>query len=149
MTRQAIKNALKDVLDKVLDKAVGRAGGVPGVVAMITDRECNIYEGAAGVRELGKETPMTTDTVFALFSTTKAITGTVLMQLVEEGKVSLDDPVKKYVSEIAEIKVLEGFDADGQPKAISPHRSKIKLPRNERQLLSISANIRVLHTVSA
>lgn len=77
MTRQAIKNALKDVLDKVLDKAVGRAGGVPGVVAMITDREGNIYEGAAGVRELGKETPMTTDTVFALFSTTKAITGTV------------------------------------------------------------------------
>jgi methyl acetate hydrolase len=98
-----------------LENAVGRAGGVPGVVAMVTDREGNIYEGAVGVRELGKETPMTTDTVFALFSTTKAITGTALMQLVEEGKVKLDDPVKKYVPEIAEIKVLEGFDADGQP----------------------------------
>jgi methyl acetate hydrolase len=82
---------------------------------MVTDRDGNIYEGAVGVRELGKETPMTTDTVFALFSTTKAITGTALMQLVEEGKVKLDDPVKKYVPEIAEIKVLEGFDADGQP----------------------------------
>jgi methyl acetate hydrolase len=119
MARQAIKDALKDVLketlDKVLENAVRRAGGVPGVVAMITDREGNIYEGAAGVRDLGKGTPMTTDTVFALFSTTKAITGTALMQLVQEGKVSLDDPVKKYVPEIAEIKVLEGFDADGQP----------------------------------
>lgn len=120
MTRQTVKDALKDTLDEVLDNAVGRAGGVPGVVAMITDREGNIYEGAAGVRELGKETPMTTDTVFVLFSTTKAITGTALMQLVEEGKVRLDDPVKKYVPEIAEIKVLEGFDADGQPKLREP-----------------------------
>jgi methyl acetate hydrolase len=119
MTGQAIKDNLKGVLkntlDEVLKNAVGRAGGVPGVVAMLTDREGNIYEGAAGVRELGKESPMTTDTVFALFSTTKAITGTALMQLVEEGKVRLDDPVKQYVPEISEIKVLEGFDSDGQP----------------------------------
>ncbi|RZI50452.1 class A beta-lactamase-related serine hydrolase [Aeribacillus pallidus] len=116
MTRQAVKDALKETLDKVLDTAVGRAGGAPGVVAMVTDRDGNIYEGAAGVRDLGKKTPMTTDTVFALFSTTKAITGTALMKLVEEGKVSLDDPVKKYVPEIAEIPVLEGFDKNGQPK---------------------------------
>ncbi|MEK5271918.1 serine hydrolase domain-containing protein [Aeribacillus sp. FSL K6-8394] len=116
MTRQAVKDAFKETLDKVLDTAVGRAGGAPGVVAMVTDRDGNIYEGAAGVRDLGKKTPMTTDTVFALFSTTKAITGTALMKLVEEGKVSLDDPVKKYVPEIAEIPVLEGFDKNGQPK---------------------------------
>ncbi|RDE33876.1 class A beta-lactamase-related serine hydrolase [Parageobacillus thermoglucosidasius] len=120
MARQTIKDALKETLDKVLHNAVSRAGGVPGVVAMITDREGNIYEGAAGVREFGKETAMTTDTVFALFSTTKAITGTALMQLVEEGKVKLDDPVKKYVPEIADIKVLDGFDNNGQPKLREP-----------------------------
>lgn len=67
MTRQAVKDALKETLDKVLDTAIGRAGGAPGVVAMVTDRDGNIYEGAAGVRDLGKKTPMTTDTVFALF----------------------------------------------------------------------------------
>lgn len=133
MTRQSVKNVLKDVLDKVLDHAVSRAGGVPGVVAMVTDREGNIYEGAAGVREAGKETPMTTDTVFALFSTTKAITGTALMQLVEEGKVRLDDPVKKYVPEIAEMKVLEGFDADGQPI--------LRAPRTD-----VTINMLMLHT---
>jgi methyl acetate hydrolase len=133
MSRQAIKDALKDTLDRVLDYAVDRAGGVPGVVAMVTDREGNIYEGAVGVRELGKETPMTTDTVFSLFSTTKAITGTALMQLVEEGKVRLDDPVKKYVPEIAEIKVLEGFDADGQPI--------LRAPRTD-----ITINMLMLHT---
>lgn len=131
--KQAVENTLKDTLDKVLDNSVERAGGVPGVVAMVTDREGNIYEGAAGVRELGKETSMTTDTVFALFSTTKAITGTALMQLVEEGKVKLDDPVKKYVPEIAEIKVLEGFDADGQPI--------LRAPRTD-----ITINMLMLHT---
>ncbi len=133
MTSQAVKNAFQDTLNKILSNAVDRAGGVPGVVAMVTDRDGNIYEGAAGVRELGKETPMTPDTVFALFSTTKALAGTALMQLVEEGKVSLDDPVKEYVPEIAEIKVLEGFDSDGQPI--------LRAPRTD-----ITINMLMLHT---
>jgi hypothetical protein len=58
---------------------------VPGVVAMVTDRSGNIYEGAAGKRMLGQDADMTTDCVFAIFSTTKAITGTAVMQCVEEG----------------------------------------------------------------
>ncbi|WP_100402596.1 serine hydrolase domain-containing protein [Bacillus sp. FJAT-42315] len=120
MMGQAVMNDLKNSLDNVLQNAVGRAGGIPGVVAMVTDREGNIYEGAAGVRELGKETPMTTNTMFTLFSTTKAITGAALMQLVDEGKVNLDDPAKKYVPEISEIKVLEGFDSNGNPKLREP-----------------------------
>lgn len=102
--------------DAVLDYSVNRAGGAPGVVAMATDRQGNFYEGAAGKRELGKDQPMTLDSVMAIFSTTKALTGVTLMQLVEEGKVSLNDPAKKYVPEISEIQVLDGFDTDGQPK---------------------------------
>ena len=57
----------------------------------------------AGRRELGKDQPMTTDTVVAIFSTTKALTGTCALQLVEEGKIRLEDPAKKYVPEIAEL----------------------------------------------
>ena len=59
---------------------------------------------------------MTTDTVFAIFSCTKAVTGVAVMQLVEEGEISLDDPAKQYVPEIADIQVLEGFDSDGEPR---------------------------------
>src|SRR5208337_4835213 len=59
---------------------------VPGVVAMATDRQRNIHEGAAGKCRLDRDADMTTDTVFAIFSTTKAITGTAALQLVEEGK---------------------------------------------------------------
>ena len=65
---------------------------VPGVVAMATDRTANIYEGAAGKRSLGQDPDMTTDTVFAIFSTTKAITGAACLQLVEDGRRDLDAP---------------------------------------------------------
>jgi methyl acetate hydrolase len=113
---------LKTALDAVLDQTVHRHGGAPGVVAMATDRNGNFYEGASGTRELGKASPMTTDSVFAIFSTTKALAGTCVMQLVEEGKIALSDPAKKYVPEIAELQVLDGFDAAGQPKTRPPKR---------------------------
>ncbi len=114
---------LKTDIDTILRYSTsGRAGGAPGAVAMVTTRSGNIYEGASGVRELGKPEAMTTDSVMAIFSTTKAITGTALMQLVEEGQVKLLDPARKYVPEIAEIQVLDGFDAAGQPRLRAPKR---------------------------
>src|SRR5829696_9392074 len=100
--------------DRVLRDVVEQENGVPGVVAMETTREGNVYEGAVGKRELGKDQEMTTDTVFAIFSCTKAVTGVAVMQLVEEGEISLDDSVKQYVPEIADIHVLEGFDANAE-----------------------------------
>ena len=107
-----MKEGVNEAADRVLRGAVEQENGVPGVVAMATDREGNFYEGAEGKRELGKEQEMTTDTVFAIFSCTKAITGVAVKQLVEEGEISLDHPAKEYAPEIAEIQVLEGFDAD-------------------------------------
>jgi len=113
---------LKTAADAALTQTVTRHGGAPGVVAMATDHQGNFYEGAAGTRELGRDAPMTTDSVFAIFSTTKALTGTCIMQLVEEGKISLSDAASKYVPEIAELQVLDGFGADGQPKTRPPKR---------------------------
>ncbi|BDI05122.1 serine hydrolase domain-containing protein [Sphaerotilus microaerophilus] len=109
-------------LDAVLTQTTGRHGGAPGVVAMATDRQGNFYEGAAGTRELGQDRPMTTDSVFAIFSTTKALTGVCAMQLVEEGRLRLDDPAGKYLPEIDELQVLEGFDDAGQPRTRPPKR---------------------------
>lgn len=114
--------SLVQALDGLLQQTAGRHGGVPGVVAMVTDRDRNVYEGAAGVRQLGEAAPMTPDTVFAIFSTTKALTGALAMQLVEEGLVRLDDPAGQYVPEIDELQVLDGFDADGRPRTRAPRR---------------------------
>ena len=111
----ARKPLSKQRLDDVLARATQGADRVPGVVAMITDREGNIYEGAAGERTLGSGVPMTLDTTFALFSTTKAITGTAVLQCVEEGLLDLDAPAATYVPDIGELKVLDGFDAGGTP----------------------------------
>ncbi len=55
-------------------------------------------------------------------TTTKAICGVAVMQLVEEGCISLTDAARKYVPEIAEIEVLTGFDAAGQPITRAPKR---------------------------
>jgi methyl acetate hydrolase len=112
----------KATADAVLNRIVTTEPRVPGVVAMVTDRERNLYEGAAGVRRMDRDAAMTTDTVFAIFSTTKAITGTAALQLFEEGKLDLDAPAKNYMPEIGELQVIEGFDAQGEPKLRAPKR---------------------------
>jgi methyl acetate hydrolase len=115
-------SALQQTVDHVLSRVISNSPRVPGVVAMITDRNGNIYEGAAGKRMLDQVADMTTDTVFAIFSTTKAITGTAVMQCVEEGKLDLDAPAKIYAPDIGKLQVLEGFDAAGKPKLRAPKR---------------------------
>ncbi|MFC7478501.1 serine hydrolase domain-containing protein [Dankookia sp. GCM10030260] len=112
----------KAAADAILNKVVTSNPAVPGVVAMATDRQRNIYEGAAGLRRLDSDETMTTDTIFAIFSTTKAITGTAVLQLVEEGRLDLDAPAKTYVPEIARLQVIEGFDTHSEPKLRPPKR---------------------------
>ncbi|GAA0608564.1 serine hydrolase domain-containing protein [Craurococcus roseus] len=112
----------KATADSILDGLVTSNPRVPGVVAIATDRHRNIYEGAAGVRRLDRPDPMTADTVFAIFSTTKAITGTAALQLVEEGKLDLDAPAKRYAPDIGKLQVIDGFDEKGEPKLRAPKR---------------------------
>ena len=113
---------LKSAADAVLNGVVTSDPRVPGVVAMATDRRSNIYEGAFGKRRLGQDADMTTDSVFAIFSTTKAITGTAVLQLVEEGKLDLDAPAKTYAPDIGTLHVIEGFDDSGNPRLRAPKR---------------------------
>ncbi len=59
--------------------------------------------------------PMSAETIFRIYSMTKPITGVALMQLYEQGKWKLDDPVTKFVPELANLKVAKGKDAEGKP----------------------------------
>ena len=111
----------KTAADAILHRVVTSHPRVPGVVAMMTDRHHNTYEGVAGKRVMGGA-DMTADTVFAIFSTTKAITGTAVLQAVEEGKLDLDAPAKTYVPDIGKLQVLDGFDHAGKPKLRAPKR---------------------------
>src|SRR3954464_13536355 len=113
---------LTAALDSVLDRVTTSTPRVPGVVAVVTDREDNFYEGAAGERALGSGVAMSTDTVFAIFSTTKALAATACLQLVEDGSRALDAPASEYAPAIGELQVLDGFDDDGAPRLRAPRR---------------------------
>lgn len=115
-----LNDALFQTLEAVTTSA--DAARVPGVVAMVTDHEKVLFEGAAGVRSTADNQPMTTDSVFAIFSTTKAITGTTVLQCVEEGLLDLDLPAREYVPELGEVQVITGFGTDGEPLLRAPKR---------------------------
>src|SRR5207249_790016 len=98
---------LKTDADRVLEHAVD-AGEVAGVVAVAGNPSGVLYEGAHGKRAAGGAAPMTVDTVFWIASMTKAITSIAAMQQVEQGRLSLDEPLGKVLPELEKIMVLEG-----------------------------------------
>ena len=113
--------ALQQEIDTLLQRAVND-GDVPGVVAAVTNRDETIYEGGFGERVMGSGTAMTPDTVVWIASMTKALTGMAAMQLVEQGKLSLDTPASDVIPYLGEVEVLEGFDDAGQPMTRAPKR---------------------------
>jgi methyl acetate hydrolase len=113
----ALSPALGQV-DQALRQAVN-AQVVPGTVAIGANEKGIVYEGAFGPG-------ITADSVFWIASMTKAITATAGMQLVEQGKLQLDEPIGKLLPQLESPKVLEGFDASGQPK-LRPAKRPITL----------------------
>ena len=99
---------------------------IPGVVAMAANGKETVYQGAFGKRDLSKDDAMTTDSVFWIASMTKAITAAGAMQLVEQGKLSLNAPISTVLPDLAAPQVLEGFDAKGEPK-LRPAKNPITL----------------------
>src|ERR1700716_1029235 len=120
----------KAQIDQIL-RQKSEAKEIPGVVAMAATGNEVIYQGAFGKRDLSKDVSMTLDSVFWIASMTKAITTAAGMQLVEQGKRRLDDPISKVLPDLASPQVLEGFDAKGEPK-LRPAKSPITL----RQLMT-------------
>src|SRR3954469_7822924 len=84
--------AVRTTMDDVLEQAV-TSGALPGVVALAADQSRIVYQGAFGTRAGGAEAPMTLDTVFWIASMTKAVTSVAAMQLVEQGRITLDEPL--------------------------------------------------------
>jgi methyl acetate hydrolase len=98
------------LIDRPLREAVERKD-VPGIVALVTDRKGVIYQGTFGVADVSSSRPLTPDALFRIASMTKAITSAAAMQLIEQGKLALDDPAEKYLPELAKLPVFDSFDA--------------------------------------
>ena len=97
-------------------QAATAAGAVPGVIVGVTDREQTRYEQGFGVRALDSAQAMSTDSVVWIASMTKAVTSVAAMQLIERGLVGLDAPAAQWLPALAEVPVLAGWSADGQPQ---------------------------------
>jgi CubicO group peptidase (beta-lactamase class C family) len=123
----------KSEIDQLLRQKCD-AKEIPGVVAMAATGSETIYQGAFGKRDLTRDDAMTADSVFWIASMTKAITTAAGMQLVEQGKLKLDEPIGKLLPDLASPQVLEGFDAAGNPK-LRPAKNPITL----RQLMTHTA----------
>ena len=82
---------------------------VAGVVTLVATRDGVIHHAAVGQADIGNKIPMRKDTLFAIASMTKPITGTAVMILRDQGKLSLDDLVSKYIPEFKSAALKSGL----------------------------------------
>jgi CubicO group peptidase (beta-lactamase class C family) len=92
-------------------QAVVDAGDLSGFVTLVWRKGEVVQVNAIGWRDVAAKTPMTRDTLFRIASMTKPVTSIAALMLMEEGKLRLEDPVTKWLPELADMKVLK--DATG------------------------------------
>ena len=112
-------------------------GKIPGAIMLIQQHAQPVYFENFGVRDVATKLPMTADTIFRIYSMSKPITSVAAMMLVEDGKLSLDNPVSKYIPGFADVKVgVERRNQDGKPALVlepsiarSPSKTCCATPR--------------------
>lgn len=104
------------MIDDSQFEAAFAAANIPGAVGMIVDRDGVRYARALGVADTASGAPMAVDTLAQIASMTKALVSVGAMQLVEQGRLTLDGDIGEVLPELANPQVLEGFGPDGQPQ---------------------------------
>ena len=133
---QSAELADRERIEEYLATAL-QAHGLPGLVALVADEDEILFVSAHGQRNVAGGEPMTTDTIFRIASMTKPVATTAIMMLVEEGKLSLDDPIGDYVPEYADARVIETFNASDASFTTRPAERPIRI----RHLLSHSSGL--------
>ena len=89
-------------------------GKIPGAILLIQQHGKPVYHEFFGVQDVVSRQPVTDQTIFRLFSMTKAISSVAAMMLIDEGKLKLEDPIAKYIPSFANVKVgVEKKNEDG------------------------------------
>jgi len=113
-------------IDRMFQAAVG-SGDVPGVVALVTNKERILYQKAFGKQDVGKGIPMSTSTVFRIASMTKPITSTGIMMLYEQGKLRLDDAAGAYLPAYRDREVIARFDEKDTTYTTRPAQTQMTI----------------------
>jgi CubicO group peptidase (beta-lactamase class C family) len=131
----------RESLDRIGDLVRNEVatGNIPGAVLLIQQHGTPVFFESFGVRDVATKQPMTSDSIFTIYSMSKAVTSVAAMMLVDDGKVSLDDPVSKYIPAFADAKVgVDRSDEAGQPPlTLVP----LKRPMTIRDLLRHTSGI--------
>ncbi len=96
---------------------------VAGLVTLLERHGKVVHFSAIGQLDTKKTDPVQKDSIFRIYSMTKPVTGVAMMMLFEEGKWRLEDPVSRYIPELARLKVYTGKNEDGSPKLEDARRS--------------------------
>lgn len=115
-------------IDKFLDSAV-MEGRTVGASTLIWKDGREVCFESAGLASREENRPFTRDTLVQIFSMTKPITGVALMQLWEQGRFGLDDPLYWHLPEYHGLQVATGIDSDGNPVLRDPPRPPTDYPR--------------------
>lgn len=114
-------------LERISDYLNGQVADrkIPGAVVLIQRHGKPLYMKSFGVQDVATKTPMSPDTIFAVYSLTKLVTSFAAMMLIDEGKLALTDPLSKYIPAFADVKVgVDSQTAKGEPlmKLVPPVR---------------------------
>ncbi len=116
-----INDQAKARLDSTLNALVS-SGRIAGVSALIFEKNKEVYFNAFGYADREASKAMDRNTRVRIYSMTKPVTGVALMKLHEQGLFQLDDPISKYAPEFADMKVVSGADANGNPVLVAANR---------------------------
>lgn len=122
-------------MDRVLDYRVW-SGARSGFVALVARRGHVVYARTTGLANREEQLPMQLDTRFHLASMTKPITAVAAMLLIEDGRLSLDDPIEKYLPAFADMQVVAARDGQAN-RTTRPSSEKIRV----RHLLTFTSGI--------
>src|SRR6478609_1237673 len=114
-------------------------GKIPGAILLIQQHGMPVYSDNFGVRDVATKLPMSADTIFRLYSMSKPITSVAIMMLVEDGKLTLDDPLSKYIPAFAKAKV--GLDNTGGDEHASFGLAPLNRPITIADLLKHTSGI--------
>jgi CubicO group peptidase (beta-lactamase class C family) len=110
---QPLSATAKSAITAQLHAAVA-SGDAPGMVALIVDRNGEVYSATVGKLDPASEVPMPADAIFNIASMTKPVTSVAIMMLLDQGKLALDDAVSKYLPGFDNLQVITRFnEADG------------------------------------
>ena len=130
-------------IDDVMETAVNN-NKIGGVVALVAKDGKIVYHKSFGKMDEAPDRPMRGDTIFRIASMSKPITATAVMLLYEEGKISLDDPVSKYIPEFKNPKILievEHYDKKTDTETYTYRLEPAKKEITIRHLLTHTSGI--------